>query len=244
MASSGSSNGRLPLGVDGKGKPGGKVLILESSKNDGKYDKMTVFLEGLAFPTSVLPWRDGVLITCAPDILFVENVNGKPGKKTKLFTGFNEGNQQHRINSLVMGLDNWIYCANGDSGGTVKSLKKGTTVNISGRDLRIRPDTGDIDLQSGQTQYGRSRNDWGNWFGNNNSNPMYHFALRPLHPPQSACRSPRSARVDFRQAGASEAPISRCRVSARRRDTSPPPTAHRLSRRAVWSAFLEQHVRE
>src|SRR5262249_42504594 len=85
-------------------------------------------------------------------------------------------------------LDNWIYCANGDSGGVVKAVNtlspnptpiKGEAkgVNTSGRDLRIRPDTGALDLQAGQTQYGRSRDDWNNWFGNNNSWPMYHFVL-------------------------------------------------------------------
>src|SRR5205814_5911179 len=96
-----------------------------------------------------------------------------------------------RVNSLAWGLDNWIYCANGDSGGIVKSVKPLTPdasprwgeasgvrgVDIRGRDFRIRPDSGAFDLQSGQTQYGRSRDDWGNWFGNNNSNPMWHFAL-------------------------------------------------------------------
>src|SRR5262249_36421527 len=59
----------------------------------------------------------------------------------------------------------------------IKSLKTGKVVSSSGRDFRIRPDEGLFDLQSGQTQYGRSRDDWGNWFGNNNSWPMWHFAL-------------------------------------------------------------------
>src|SRR5262249_40943989 len=36
--------GDYPLGVDGKGKPGGKVLCLESTKDNGKYDKVTTFL--------------------------------------------------------------------------------------------------------------------------------------------------------------------------------------------------------
>jgi hypothetical protein len=52
--------GDYPLGVDGKGKPGGKVLFLEDTNNDGIYDKSTVFLEGLNFPTGVMPWRKGV----------------------------------------------------------------------------------------------------------------------------------------------------------------------------------------
>jgi putative heme-binding domain-containing protein len=44
-------------------------------------------------------------------------------------------------------------------------------------DLRIKPDTGEIDLQAGRTQFGRNRDDWGNWFGSNNSNPLWHYVL-------------------------------------------------------------------
>ncbi len=65
----------------------------------------------------------------------------------------------------------------GDSGGKVKSLKTEKVVDLRGRDFRIRPDTGDIDLTSGQSQYGRNCDDWGNWFGGNNSNPFWHFVL-------------------------------------------------------------------
>lgn len=57
------------------------------------------------------------------------------------------------------------------------SVKTGKKVSIRGRDFRIKPDAGEIELQSGQTQFGRSRDDWGNWFGNNNSQPMWHFVL-------------------------------------------------------------------
>jgi putative membrane-bound dehydrogenase-like protein len=171
--------GDYPLGLDGMGKPGGKIKILESIKGDGKYDKATVFLDNIPYPTGVLPWRKGVLVTCAPEIFYAEDTDGdgKADKREPLYTGFVEGNQQHRVNSLVWGLDNWIYCANGDSGGKVKSVKTGAVVDIRGRDFRIRPDTGEIELQTGQTQFGRSRDDWGNWFGNNNANPMWHFVL-------------------------------------------------------------------
>jgi putative membrane-bound dehydrogenase-like protein len=166
-------------------KGGSKIKFLESTKGDGKYDKATTFLDGLTLPTGVLPWRDGIIVTCAPEIFFVENKDGKPGKKTVLYTGFREGNPQHRVNGLVWGLDNWLYVANGDSGGLIKplaALQENTTtpkasVDISGRDLRIRPDTGEIETVTGGTQYGRSRDDWGNWFGGNNSNPVWHYVL-------------------------------------------------------------------
>ncbi len=171
--------GDYPLGVDGKGKPGGRIKILEDTKGTGKYDKATVFLDNLPFPTGVMPWRKGVLVTCAPEIFYAEDTDGdgKADVRRPLYTGFVEGNQQHRVNGLTWGVDNWIYGANGDSGGTIKSVKTGATINIRGRDFRIRPDDGALDAQSGQTQYGRCTDDWGNWFGCNNSFPMYHFAL-------------------------------------------------------------------
>ncbi len=51
--------GDYPLGVDGKGRPGGVVRFLEDTNGDGRYDKETTFLDGLGFPTGVMPWRDG-----------------------------------------------------------------------------------------------------------------------------------------------------------------------------------------
>lgn len=158
---------------------GGRVRFLEDADRDGVYEKSTLFLDGIPFPTGVLPWRNGVLITSAPNILYAEDTDGdgRADKQEVLYSGFVEGNQQHRVNGLVYGLDNWVYCANGDSGGAIKSLKTSQSVNISGRDVRIRPDTGEVEAVAGQTQFGRNRDDWGNWFGCNNSNPMYQYVL-------------------------------------------------------------------
>jgi putative membrane-bound dehydrogenase-like protein len=205
--------GDYPLGVDGKGKPGGRIKFLESTKGNGIYDKATVFLDNLPFPTGVLPWRKGVLVTCAPDIFYAEDTDGdgKADKKVVLYTGFVEGNQQHRVNTLAWGLDNWIYVANGDSGGRIKSVKTGKVVNISGRDLRIRPDTGDLDTVTGGTQYGRSRDDWGNWFGGNNSNPMWHYPLADHYLRRNPFAAPPPVRVpvSVRPGAAPVFPISR-----------------------------------
>jgi len=160
---------------------GGRVRFLEDTDDDGRYDKSTLFLDGLNFPTGVLPWKKGVLITAAPDILYAEDTDGdgKADVKTVLFTGFGQGNQQHRVNGLVRGLDNWIYCANGDSDGRITSTKPAGRAprDIRGRDFRFNPETGELQTLTGRTQFGRSRDDWGNWFGCNNSNPHYHFVL-------------------------------------------------------------------
>jgi putative membrane-bound dehydrogenase-like protein len=168
-----------PTGIDGNWKPGGRVEVLEDTDGDGKYDKSTRFLDGLEFPTGIKVWRKGCLVTAAPEIFYAEDTDGdgKADKRETLYQGFGEGNQQHRVNGLRWGLDGWLYVGNGDSGGIIKSLKTGEEVNVNGRDLRVHPETGGIDAQTGNTQFGRERNDWGDWFGGNNSNPIFHYTL-------------------------------------------------------------------
>ncbi|MGI8964802.1 MAG: DUF7133 domain-containing protein, partial [Limisphaerales bacterium] len=61
-----------PLGMDGKGKPGGKIRFLEDTKGDGHYDKSTIFLDGVPFPNGIIPWRKGVIISSAPEIFYAE----------------------------------------------------------------------------------------------------------------------------------------------------------------------------
>ena len=168
-----------PLGIDSQGRPGGRVRCLQDTNGDGRFDRSTVYLDGLNFPNGVLAWKNGVLVSAAPEIFYAEDTDGdgRADRRDVLFRGFVEGNQQHRVNGFSRGLDNWVYCANGDSGGNIRSTRTGQSVDISGRDFRIDPDTGRIDTQAGQTQFGRRRDDWGNWFGCNNSNPLWHFVL-------------------------------------------------------------------
>ena len=168
-----------PSGLDGHGKPGGRIRFLESTKADGHYDKSTLFAEGLNFPNSILPWRKGVLVTAAPDILYLEDTDGdgKADVSQKWFVGLGEGNQQHRANGLQWGLDGWLYLSNGDSGGKLSSAKTGQVLDLGRRDLRIKPEEGLIEPLTGRSQFGRNRDDWGNWFGGNNSNPIWHYAL-------------------------------------------------------------------
>lgn len=174
-----------PSGMDGKDKPGGTVRCVEDTDKDGYYEKSTVFIEGLPYPTGVIAWRNGVIIMAVPDIIYAEDTDGdgRADNKTVLFTGFKPGNQQHRANGFAMGLDGWIYGGNGDSGGVIsgqslnKDRKSRPEVDISGRDFRFRPDTGEFEAASGNAQYGRQRDDWDNWFANHNSTWLWHYSF-------------------------------------------------------------------
>lgn len=184
-----SADGRLwvvemsdyPNGADGKGKGSGRVQVLEDANADGRYEKAVTFLEELNFPTGIYPWRKGVVISAAPEIFYAEDTNGdgKADVREVLFTGFTPGNQQHRMNGFDYGLDGWLYGANGDSGGTVRiagrTASSAAGIDIRNRDFRIQPDRRQFEAIEGQTQFGRHRDDFGNWFGNNNPTWLWHY---------------------------------------------------------------------
>ena len=174
-----------PMGMDGKGKAGGRVRVLDDTDNDGRYDTATLYADGLNFPNGILTWRGGAIVTAAPDILFLQDTDGdgKADQREVLFTGLQQGNQQLRANGLRWGLDNWVHVASGGHHGKyglqtkLRSSRAKIDVTIGARDFRIRPDTGEIQPQSGPTQFGRNRDDWGHWFGTQNSHPIWHYVL-------------------------------------------------------------------
>lgn len=174
-----------PLGLGEDGAAGGRVRVLEDRDRDGSYEHSTLFAEGLNFPNGIITWRDGVIITAAPDVIYLRDTDGdgKADVREILLTGLSEGNQQLRANGLRWGLDNWVYVAAGGHHGkygidtAIRSSRAGTDVKIGSRDFRFRPDTGEIQPESGPTQFGRNRDDWGDWFGTQNSRPLWHYVL-------------------------------------------------------------------
>lgn len=172
--------GDYPNGLDGRGKAGGRIKVLEDTDGDGKFDRAAVFLDNLNFPMGVKVWRRGILIAAAPAILYAEDTKGtgRADHVEPIYTGFGEENPQHRVNGLRWGLDNWLYLGSGiGENGHIRSAKTGQEVAAHNLDFRIRPDTGELEAQSGHTQYGRERDDWGNWFGGDNTRPIWHYVL-------------------------------------------------------------------
>ena len=158
--------------------PGGRIRLVRDTDGDGQFDRSTIFLDNIPFPTGVTVWRHGVLVCSAPDILFAADTNGddKADVVTKLYSGFGTSNNQARLNSLCYGLDGWIYGSCGLFGGTITNFK-GDRYELGDRDFRIRPDTGQIEAATGRTQQGRVRDDFGNWFGCDNTNLAYHYPI-------------------------------------------------------------------
>ncbi len=167
-----------PTGPHGDFRPGGRVRVLKDSDGDGRYDTATVFLDNIPFPTGITVWRNGVLVCAAPDILYAEDTDGdgRADVVKKLYSGFGTDNYQARVNSLEYGLDGWIHGSCGIFGGTITNFK-GESFRLGNRDFRMKPDTGELEPASGRTQQGRPRDDWGDWFGCDNTQLAWHYPL-------------------------------------------------------------------
>ena len=161
--------------------PQGRVVMLESTKGDGHYDKRTVFADGLSFPNGVMPWDGGLIVTCAPDIYFYKDTDGdgKADVKRTLLTGFDFAKStQLRVNCPTLGPDGWIYFAAGLVGGTITSPEhpEKPAVKMTG-DLRWNPKTGDFETVDGRSQYGIAFDDFGRRFICMNRLPVQHIVI-------------------------------------------------------------------
>ena len=138
--------------------------LLEDTDGDGRVDRVTIFADKLLQVTSVLPWKGGLLVTSAPDILYLKDLDGdgKADERKVLFTGFALVNPESRVTNLRFGIDNWIYVSNSGQPGTITFTERPDLppVNVLGADFRFRLDRGLFEAESGHTQFGQAMDDW------------------------------------------------------------------------------------
>jgi putative membrane-bound dehydrogenase-like protein len=182
--------------------PHGSIKVLADRDGDGRYDEASTFCEGLRFPTDVLVWGKGAIVCDAPDVIYFEDADGDGKAETRkvLLTGFETHNAQARVNSLRWGLDNWLYGSCGIFGGKIRTFT-GEEFDLGGRDFRFRPDTGEFEAATGSTQQGRARDDWGNWFGCENSSLMDHYPLEDRYLARNPHIAPPSVEVSVPSGG-------------------------------------------
>ena len=167
----------------------GKIKVLTDTDGDGKMDESTLFAEGLALPTGIMRWKQGVLVTDPPHVLYLEDTDGdhRADVKRIVLTGFAVSNPQHNLNSPMLGLDNWIYLAHesvvqakvypeefGDLGSEIifpdQPDAPRLPQNADGSSVRFRPDQLQVEALSSDTQFGHTFDTWGNYFVTSNAN--------------------------------------------------------------------------
>jgi putative membrane-bound dehydrogenase-like protein len=174
----GYPNGGVATGVEKRGR----IRLLTDEDGDGVFEKSVVYADGLRFPTGVLPWRGGIIVCVAPDIIYLKDTkgDGKADEKRVFYTGFGLDNIQQIVNTPTHGLDNWVYCTNGSAGGTITCPDKPDMkpVSLRGRGVRFKPDIpGSLEPTSGGGQYGLAFDDFQHCFVNTNSQHIRQIVL-------------------------------------------------------------------
>src|SRR3989442_1658715 len=146
----------------------GRIRLLEDTDGDGRIDRATVFADHLLEVTSMLPWKGGLIVCAAPEILYLKDTDGdgKADVRKTLFTGFALVNPESRITNLRFAVDNWIYASNNGQPGKIRYLEhpEAPPVDVIGADFRFRLDRGLFEAESGPTQFGQAMDDWGHRF--------------------------------------------------------------------------------
>jgi putative membrane-bound dehydrogenase-like protein len=189
-----------PYGVGPARQSGGTIRLLEDTNNDGKVDRSVLFAEGLSFPTSVAPWKGGILVAAPPEILFLKDTNGdgKADTREVLLKGFTLGVTDSNMNGLRWGLDNRVHGLNGGNGGSIVSTRKpGPPLEIRNLDFSFDPATGDVaPTYHTSAGFGLVFDDWGRSFVTYNINhiqqrmiPVRYLTRFPGFPPVQAVES-------------------------------------------------------
>jgi len=171
-------------------KPEGRIRILADKDGDGRFDHSSIFADELLFANGILPWKDGVIVTAAPYIVWLRDTDGdgKADKREVLYEGFSTQNPQLRVSHPQLGIDNWIYVANGLRGGIIKAAAPLTppspprgegekAIDLAGMDFRFDMIGNRQEAISGVGQYGNTFDEWGQRFVCDNRHHLRHIVI-------------------------------------------------------------------
>ncbi len=100
---------------EGQGKD--RILVFEDTNGDGKFDKRTVFMEGLNLVSGLEVGFGGVWVGAAPYLMYIPIADGdtpKPAGEPKiLLDGFGYGDTHETLNTFTWGPDGWLYGCHG-----------------------------------------------------------------------------------------------------------------------------------
>jgi len=178
----------------------GKIKILRDEDGDSVMDESILFAEELMFPNGIMPWKQGVIVTDAPYVLYLEDSDGdgRSDKRDTILSGYSLSNPHVNVNNPIYGLDNWVYLSHfgrigtrkyeedfGDEGSEIRfwnlpgspELPK----NANSKNVRFKPDGSGLEMRSVKGQFGHTFDEWGHHFLTHNSNHIYQEVIGPRY---------------------------------------------------------------
>ncbi|MCF0039189.1 PVC-type heme-binding CxxCH protein [Dyadobacter fanqingshengii] len=117
-----------------------RIKICEDTNGDGKADKFTVFADKLNIPTSMVFSNGGIIVSMAPDFIFMKDTNGDDVADVRevIMTGWGKNDTHAGPSNLQYGFDNKIWGVLGYSG--FKGSINGKKMNFSQGVYHFKPD--------------------------------------------------------------------------------------------------------
>lgn len=175
----------------------GNVKLLTDTNGDGVMNHSETFATDLLFPTGVLRWKKGILVTDPPNVLYFEDTDGDgvADIRDTVLAGFAVSNPQHNFNTPMLGIDNWIYISNepavtakvfteefSDLGSKVQFYGKSDgpvlAQNARGQRIRMKPDELKLEMTSSRGQFGQTYDQWGRQFLVSNANHTFQEVIQ------------------------------------------------------------------
>jgi putative membrane-bound dehydrogenase-like protein len=95
-----------------------RIVILEDTDGDGRFDKRTVFYDKLNYLTGLEVGFGGVFVVSAPNVLFIpdKDADDRPDAPPQtLLDGFGHQGVHNLVNGCTWGPDGWLYGGHGGS---------------------------------------------------------------------------------------------------------------------------------
>ena len=145
-----------PNQVKKNGPGNDRIKVCEDTNGDGKADKFTVFADGLSIPTSLVFSNGGIIVSAAPDFLFLKDTDGdgKADIRETLISGWGTFDTHAGPSNLKYGFDNHIWGTVGYS--AFEGVIDGQSHKFSQGIYRFNPEATDFEFVTST-----SNNTWG-----------------------------------------------------------------------------------
>src|SRR5262245_48728453 len=122
--------------------PPHRIVVIEDTDGDGKFDRRTVFADKLVMPQGVLPYRGEVYTASPPSVWKLEDTDGDGvcDKRTEIVTEFGANGNGADIHGPFLGPDGWLYICDGRHGHKVKLADGKIDQGLAGGIFRFRTD--------------------------------------------------------------------------------------------------------
>ncbi len=140
-----------------------RIKICEDTDGDGRADKFTIFADSLNIPTGIVFANGGIIVSMAPDFLFLQDTDGDDVADVRkvVISGWGKFDTHAGPNSLQYGFDNRVWGVVGYAGfnGKINGLNRTFPMGL----YRFNVDGSNLEYLAAT-----SNNTWGMGIGENN----------------------------------------------------------------------------